>query len=117
MIINKTFVALITSLSLTTIAWICFKILLDYISNQKTSREIRFITFLLCVIVSVISTTSLIYIITGFLFYKTNYKETLFRSVIITSAFWILIVTLKTIGLAIILKISNLSDIEVSSYN
>ena len=120
MIINKTFVALITSLSLTTIAWICFKILLDYISNQKTSRKIRFITFLLCVIASVISTTSLkplIYIITGFLFYKTNYKETLFRSVIITSAFWILIVTLKTIGLAIILKISNLSDIEVSSYN
>ncbi|MDU7905268.1 MAG: EAL domain-containing protein [Peptostreptococcaceae bacterium] len=49
MIINKTFVALITSLSLTTIAWICFKILLDYISNQKTSRKIRFITFLLYV--------------------------------------------------------------------
>ena len=120
MIINKTFIALITSLSLTTIEWLCFKILIDYISNQKTSRKIRFITFLACVLVSVLSIKPLkplVYIIAGFLFYKKNYKETLFKSVIITSIFWILIVTLKTVGLAIILKTRNLNGIKTNSYN
>lgn len=73
MIINKTFIALITSLSLTTIEWLCFKILIDYMSNQKTSKKIRFISFLVCVLVSVLSTNSLkplVYIIAGFFFYK-----------------------------------------------
>ena len=39
MIINKTFIALITSLSLTTIEWLCFKILIDYMSNQKHQKK------------------------------------------------------------------------------
>ena len=87
---------------------------------KKTSKKIRFFTFLVCVLVSVLSTNSLkplVYIIAGFLFYKINYTETLFKSVIITSIFWILIVTLKTMGLAIILRTRNLSGIKTNSYN
>ena len=49
MIINRDFIALITNLSILTIEWLCFKILIDYMSNQKTSKKIRFITFLVCV--------------------------------------------------------------------
>ncbi|MEG2245985.1 MAG: GHKL domain-containing protein [Peptostreptococcaceae bacterium] len=119
MIINRDFVALITNLSLLTIEWLCFKILIDYISKQKTSKKIRFITFIFCIILSLVPNKvvkSLVYIGAGFLFYKINYRETLFKSVIVTSVFWIMVMVLKTIGMAIISKNYNINSEVFNSY-
>ncbi|MEG1131562.1 MAG: ATP-binding protein [Romboutsia sp.] len=119
MIINRSFIALITSLSLITIEWLCFKILIDYISKQKTSKKIRFITFIFCILLTLVPNKfikPLVYIGAGFLFYKINYKETLFKSVIVTSMFWIMVMALKTIGIAIISNNHNINKEVFNSY-
>ncbi|WP_373599920.1 GHKL domain-containing protein [Paraclostridium bifermentans] len=117
MIINRTIVALITNLSILTIEWLCFKIFIDYFSKQKTSKKTRFLTFTLCVLLSLTPNKILkpiIYIGAGFLFYKINYLETLFKSVIITSVFWISVMVLKTLG--VLIFVSN-SELGIEAFN
>lgn len=119
MIINKTIISLISNISMITIEWLCFKIVLDYLSEQKTSRNFRLISFILCVLVSVVPNKliqSIVYLSIGFVFYRINYKVTLYKSVIITSIFWIILMFMKTIGFQFVfMKYANESYIE--SYN
>jgi hypothetical protein len=120
MIIYRDFIALITNLSILTIEWLCFKILLDYLSTQKTSKKVRFITFIICVGLSLIPNKlikSVVYISAGFLFYKINYRETLFKSVIITSIFWIFVMVLKIVGITFVVKNRYINDTTINSYN
>lgn len=120
MMINRSFIDLITNLSILTIEWLCFKIFIDYFSKQKTSKKFRFIIFIICVGLSLTPNKVLkpiVYIGAGFLFYKINYNETLFKSSIITSIFWISVMVLKTIGIAIVVSKGNLKSEAINSYN
>lgn len=119
MIINRSFVAFISKLSIITIEWLCFKIMIDYLSEQKTDKKTRFLTFVICVLVSLIPSKyvkSIFYLSMGFMFYKINYKVTLYRSVVITSVFWIVVMLIKTVGLGIIME-GNLMGNNIDIYN
>ncbi|MGL5507673.1 MAG: sensor histidine kinase [Paraclostridium sp.] len=119
MITNRPLIELVTNVSIVTIEWLCFKILIDYLSEQKTSKSFRISTFLVCALISILPNRlikSIVYIGLGFIFYKLNYKVTLYKSVIITSVFWTILMIIKAIGLQFIFMKTDIG-FRIDEYN
>lgn len=119
MITNRPLIELVTNVSIVTIEWLCFKILIDYLSEQKTNKSFRISTFLVCALISILPNRlikSIVYIGLGFIFYKLNYKVTLYKSVIITSVFWTILMIIKAIGLQFIFMKTDIG-FRIDEYN
>ncbi|WP_250672992.1 GHKL domain-containing protein (plasmid) [Paraclostridium ghonii] len=101
------------------IDWIIFFTLLTIIGTKKISnRKYLFRVILITVFMVIISifnifpnTKTIIYIITGTLFYKLAYKDSIYKCIIINFIFWLTLIIIESVSINIVVMYNNLDSI------
>lgn len=108
-----------TNIIILYIDWIIFFTLLTIIGTKKISnRKYLFRVILITVFMVIISifnifpnTKTIIYIITGTLFYKLAYKDSIYKCIIINFIFWLTLIIIESVSINIVVMYNNLDSI------